>query len=134
MEPSHSQIFAGAEECHSCESGWTMYLGSPVDDDDDDGHSDDDEEEDEEEDNKAYDPEDESDDSMASDASSGPSHHYGYQWGNSEGGQVEEEAVETQEKDIEEKKVKKKEMALMDNKGEVQDEKVRENHWMGKRK
>ncbi|PPS08914.1 hypothetical protein GOBAR_AA11727 [Gossypium barbadense] len=46
MEPSN--IFGGAEECHSSESGWTMYIDA--------NH------------------EAETDDSMASDASSGPSH------------------------------------------------------------
>lgn len=72
----------GGEECHSSESGWTMYIGSPIDDDDD-GHSDDGDGEDN--DTQADDAEDESDDSMASDASSGPS-HYGNPWGNREGG------------------------------------------------
>lgn len=66
------------EECHSNESGWTMYIGSPRDedaqhcDDDDDNHS-------LEEDYYDYEAaaaqhcDVESDDSMASDASSGPS-------------------------------------------------------------
>lgn len=71
-----SQIFV-AEECHSSESGWTMYLGSPTQDDgggDDDEHSDDGDSSDGGgSDNKSYN--DDSDDSMASDASSGPSHH-----------------------------------------------------------
>ncbi|KAG8654253.1 hypothetical protein MANES_05G115400v8 [Manihot esculenta] len=31
-----SQLFGGAEECHSSESGWTMYLGSHIHGDDDD--------------------------------------------------------------------------------------------------
>ncbi|GMY26721.1 protein SOB FIVE-LIKE 2 [Fagus crenata] len=64
MESSQA-LAAAAEEHSGSESGWTMYIGSPiksendnykdipVDDDDDD----------------------ESDNSMASDASSGPSHH-----------------------------------------------------------
>jgi len=71
MEPPHE------EECHSNESGWTMYIGSPRDED---AHCDDDEQ-------KGYsleyydyeeaqaDPDVESDDSMASDASSGPSQY-----------------------------------------------------------
>ncbi|XP_020228662.1 uncharacterized protein LOC109809695 isoform X2 [Cajanus cajan] len=65
----------GAEECHSSESGWTMYIGSPVDDNDDgDNHkSDDDEHCTQARPQDDYD--DASDDSMASDASSGPSHH-----------------------------------------------------------
>ncbi|KAK7411292.1 hypothetical protein VNO78_02725 [Psophocarpus tetragonolobus] len=80
MEPHHV-VLGGEEECHSNESGWTMYIGSPrddealhCDDDDDEGNGD----------GLGYDydegaqadPDDvESDDSMASDASSGPSHH-----------------------------------------------------------
>ncbi|XP_022921474.1 uncharacterized protein LOC111429737 isoform X2 [Cucurbita moschata] len=75
MEPS--QMFGVSEECHSSESGWTMYIGSPAAAD---GSSDvdtgaaSDEEEDEE--HKGYYDinQDDSDDSMASDASSGPSH------------------------------------------------------------
>ncbi|XP_022987931.1 uncharacterized protein LOC111485335 isoform X2 [Cucurbita maxima] len=74
MEPS--QMFGVSEECHSSESGWTMYIGSPAAAD---GSSDVDtgaasDEEDEE--HKGYYDinQDDSDDSMASDASSGPSH------------------------------------------------------------
>nr|GMC75357.1 acidic leucine-rich nuclear phosphoprotein 32 family member B-like [Ipomoea batatas] len=67
MESSH--VYGGSEECHSNESGWTMYIGSPTTDD-------------YEEDNlnsnnvngDSYEEEENSDDSMASDASSGPSH------------------------------------------------------------
>ncbi|GMI76758.1 hypothetical protein HRI_001345100 [Hibiscus trionum] len=68
-----SEICGGNEECHSSESGWTMYIGSPGGG----GTS-----EDEEEDDGGYGDETEggnheavvdSDDSMASDASSGPS-------------------------------------------------------------
>ncbi|XP_047325546.1 protein SOB FIVE-LIKE 1-like [Impatiens glandulifera] len=69
----------GEEECYSCESGWTMYIGSPISDDDDDD-DDDNEEQDEKHDDDEEDGhrrgakrEDESDDSMASDASSGQS-------------------------------------------------------------
>ncbi|KAG8475830.1 hypothetical protein CXB51_032771 [Gossypium anomalum] len=71
-----SKIYGGIEECHSSESGWTMYIGSPIHggDDSGDGHS---EKADDEGvygvDNHA-DEEADSDDSMASDASSGPSH------------------------------------------------------------
>ncbi|KAG4392501.1 hypothetical protein AAZX31_04G144300 [Glycine max] len=75
MEPP---MLGVEEECHSNESGWTMYIGSPRDedaqhcDDDDDNHS-------LEEDYYDYEAaaaqhcDVESDDSMASDASSGPS-------------------------------------------------------------
>ncbi|KAL2542806.1 hypothetical protein Adt_03784 [Abeliophyllum distichum] len=70
-----SKIVEGNEECSSNESGWTTYIASPVNEHEDDVN---DEEEDEEGtfDRKAgaRDSEDrESDDSMASDASSGPS-------------------------------------------------------------
>ncbi|TYI51947.1 hypothetical protein E1A91_D12G211400v1 [Gossypium mustelinum] len=36
-----SKIYGGIEECHSSESGWTMYIGSPIHggDDSGDGHS-----------------------------------------------------------------------------------------------
>ncbi|KAB1212798.1 hypothetical protein CJ030_MR5G011898 [Morella rubra] len=79
-----SQMLGGTEECHSSESGWTMYIGSPTYDDDDsdenrhsaadgnDAGSDDDDDDDDDK-NEANRDED-SDDSMASDASSGPSH------------------------------------------------------------
>ncbi|KAL6994998.1 hypothetical protein U1Q18_005133, partial [Sarracenia purpurea var. burkii] len=72
-----SQIIGNAEECHSSESGWTMYIGSPIrsyehdeDDDDDNDNTDDNDDSDD----YCVKPEDDSDDSMASDASSGRSH------------------------------------------------------------
>ncbi|GFZ16774.1 suppressor of phytochrome b 5 [Actinidia rufa] len=75
MESSH--VFGVAEECHSCESGWTMYIASPIhtddDDDEDDGVYDDDHSV------KPEDDDHDSDDSMASDASSGLSHR-GNSW------------------------------------------------------
>ncbi|KAJ7943262.1 acidic leucine-rich nuclear phosphoprotein 32 family member B-like [Quillaja saponaria] len=68
------KVPGGAGECSGGESGWTTYIGSPFnqensnDDDDDeksvDIHENDDDNDDDEE----------TDDSMASDASSGPSH------------------------------------------------------------
>ncbi|XP_071927925.1 protein SOB FIVE-LIKE 3-like [Coffea arabica] len=78
-----SENIGGREECNSSESGWTMYIASPVhennpenddDDDDDDNYT-------ERKGYKDY-PSDDggdpaSDDSMASDASSGPSHQGG---------------------------------------------------------
>ncbi|PPD84856.1 hypothetical protein GOBAR_DD18216 [Gossypium barbadense] len=76
-----SKIYGGIEECHSSESGWTMYIGSPIHggDDSGDGHS---EKADDEGvygvDNHA-DEQADSDDSMASDASSASlqgKHHY----------------------------------------------------------
>ncbi|KAK7304213.1 hypothetical protein RJT34_15336 [Clitoria ternatea] len=80
MEPPHVML-GGAEECHSSESGWTMYIGSPIEED---AHCVDEENDDDDDNNRDYDydyegtqadPEVESDDSMASDASSGPSHY-----------------------------------------------------------
>ncbi|QCE13978.1 hypothetical protein DEO72_LG11g976 [Vigna unguiculata] len=78
MEPPHVMVGA-EEECHSNESGWTMYIGSPRDED---AHCYDKEEKgysldyDYENDAEA-DADVESDDSMASDASSGPSQYGG---------------------------------------------------------
>lgn len=73
MEPS--QVLGEAEKCiSSSESGWTMYIGSQIhhnggeDDDDNDFYFFTDKEVDKKNDNK----DNESDDSMASDASSGP--------------------------------------------------------------
>ncbi|KAL1824995.1 hypothetical protein ACET3Z_011773 [Daucus carota] len=66
MDTSNSQIFGGSqEECHSSESGWTMYIGSPEDDDDGDQV-----ENDVEDEYKGGGGDVESDDSMVSDASS----------------------------------------------------------------
>lgn len=68
-----SKIDEDNEDCSSNESGWTTYIASPEHDDDDE---DDAEDEDRTIDRKAdaHDSEEgESDDSMASDASSGPS-------------------------------------------------------------
>lgn len=73
-----------AEECSSSESGWTTYIASPMhenknhndDDDYDDDYDDDSGKQQEDETDHDGDRKDEegSDDSMASDASSGPSH------------------------------------------------------------
>lgn len=73
-----SQNFGGTEDCHSSESGWTMYIGSPMldDDDDDDGGDDSDEHSDDADDNTDA----STDDSMASDASSGPSQREHHCW------------------------------------------------------
>ncbi|GAV80211.1 hypothetical protein CFOL_v3_23672 [Cephalotus follicularis] len=76
-----SQILGVTEEYGSSESGWTMYIGSPVhgndscdaDDDhstDKQGHDHDNDDDYPDNDHNKY----ESDDSMASDASSGPRH------------------------------------------------------------
>lgn len=150
MKPS--QIFGGEEECESSESGWTMYIGSPIEDVDeelsDDGDNDDDD------DITQADPEVESDDSMASDASSGPSHNNQH-WGNGKGGyddlagfkkmigekyddglgKNENKTLENQRKG---EKVEKKKMIFIDGKSKspVQvgcNGKVRKNYWVGKR-
>ncbi|WVZ21266.1 hypothetical protein V8G54_008588 [Vigna mungo] len=75
MEPPHVRM-GGEEECHSNESGWTMYIGSPRDED---AHCDDKEEKgfsfDYDYEEAEADADVESDDSMASDASSGPSQY-----------------------------------------------------------
>lgn len=74
-------MLGSEEECHSNESGWTMYIGSPRDEDDTYCDGDDDEKNgdsfDYDYEGGQADPDVESDDSMTSDASSGPSHHYG---------------------------------------------------------
>ncbi|KAK9091011.1 hypothetical protein Sjap_024188 [Stephania japonica] len=94
---SSSQLFGGTEECSSTESGWTMYIASPMHHDDDGGHSDGegdyhadgDKDNDNDNDNGGgaakYDyghdgggNDDDTDDSMASDASSGPCHDLMY--------------------------------------------------------
>ncbi|KAG4929860.1 hypothetical protein JHK86_046821 [Glycine max] len=115
----------GAEGCHSSESGWTMYIGSPIDDA---GHS-----SDNDDNNKKGtqahpqdddDDDDESDDSMASDASSGPSHHHGFadfrrdaEEENDENKYcLEKKAGKTQHKQMEGKKVEKKGMLIVDSK------------------
>lgn len=83
MEPS--QIFGVSEECHSSESGWTMYIGSPADgssDADADAPSDHDDDDEDGRTKSCYaNHQDDSDDSMASDASSGPSHQQGHPFG-----------------------------------------------------
>lgn len=133
-----SQIIGGTEECQSSESGWTMYIGSPIDDDDDDS---DDDIGDNDDDNitqaEAEEDESESDDSMASDASSGPS-HYGNPWGNGLAGEEEHDDEKscivikkenkTRGKKIAERKVEKK---TPEHQGA---EKVRKNYWVEKRK
>ncbi|XP_022775916.1 uncharacterized protein LOC111317775 [Durio zibethinus] len=162
MEPS--KIFGGKEECHSSESGWTMYIGSPIqggdDDDDDNGHS--------EADDDAYagghadetyaNHEADSDDSMASDASSGPSHQGVQFHGNMEGGhgtsyfkhdEDEEEgncysdkkakkSVEKQKLGMKKKENKEeKEQMTFNAKGATTSRsgsKVRKSMWLGKRK
>lgn len=135
----------GAEECHSSESGWTMYIGSPIDDA---GHS-----SDNDDNNKKGtqahpqddDDDDESDDSMASDASSGPSHHHGFadfrrdaEEENDENKYcLEKKAGKTQHKQMEGKKVEKKGMLPVDSKDKSPVQgcgKVRKNYFVGKRK
>ncbi|XP_060183228.1 protein SOB FIVE-LIKE 2 [Lycium barbarum] len=76
-----SKLPGGTKECSSSESGWTMYIASPIhqyhhEDEDDD---DDDERTSRKRDKNLYDDDDDgedvgSDDSLVSDASSGPGH------------------------------------------------------------
>ncbi|KAJ4960844.1 hypothetical protein NE237_020754 [Protea cynaroides] len=77
-----SQLFGdNTEECSSSESGWTMYIGSPLhldDAQDDNGEADEDYDNDEyDDDDNGKEANDDSDDSMASDASTGPNHGEG---------------------------------------------------------
>lgn len=74
-----SENLGGTEECNSSESGWTIYIASPIHENDDD--SDDSYNSTERKGYKDYRSDDggdaASDDSLASDASSGPSHQGG---------------------------------------------------------
>ncbi|KAL5974451.1 hypothetical protein ACLOJK_031116 [Asimina triloba] len=82
MEPS--QLIGGTEECNSSESGWTMYIASPMHDvaltaaddegDSDDGDGGEDSDRDSDDEGCGNDDDNDSDDSMASDASSGKNH------------------------------------------------------------
>lgn len=80
-----SKILPGSEECSSSESGWTTYIASP-DLEHDEAENEDDDDEDDEDGSIGHQvfkkqEEADSDDSMASDASSGPSdqrYSYGY--------------------------------------------------------
>lgn len=70
-----------SEECGSSESGWTMYLASPMQEDDNEGDGEvEDGDDGGEDDNRAWsnkdEDDDDDDDSMASDASSGPAASY----------------------------------------------------------
>lgn len=85
MDPS--KMVDSKEECSSSNvSGWTMYIGSPVDDDRyeyEDDHSTNLQEDGNKKAGCVYDyGDDDSDDSIASDASSGPSHQE-LSWGSS---------------------------------------------------
>lgn len=141
-----SQVFGNAEECNSSESGWTMYIGSPITNDDhsDDGDKDDDGDDDGDHEHDVKHDEDghDSDDSMASDASSGPSHRQN-SWGNGkdEGKKkcsikkakdpVEKKGYEGKKKEKEEESVFAAKKASV---GVQSSEKVRKTSWFGKRK
>uniref|UniRef100_A0A1D1XNX9 Uncharacterized protein n=2 Tax=Anthurium amnicola TaxID=1678845 RepID=A0A1D1XNX9_9ARAE len=101
-----SQLVGGAEECSSSESGWTMYLASPMHD------ADEAEIEDEEGEDETYDDEEEDDhggggggnndddgDSLASDASSGPPHRTLSHKNGAGGGALPKEDDEEEEDD-----------------------------------
>ncbi|CAL0307161.1 unnamed protein product [Lupinus luteus] len=136
MEPYN--IFGSGEECHSSESGWTMYIGSPTyDDDGEDIDNGDDEgtipvNDLEQEDH-------ESDDSMASDASSRPRGNNGLpdfvQVGEEE--KLEKKEKKIQEKHLDSKREEKKEKITIDEKGKAPVQcngKVKKNYLVGKRK
>ncbi|KAF5934044.1 hypothetical protein HYC85_030215 [Camellia sinensis] len=139
MESSHN--CGDAEECHSSESGWTMYIGSPIntdDDDDDDSRDDEDDNVGDYKEHNSVKHEDESDDSMASDASSGPSHR-GHSWGNGKEHQVEKKGKKPVEKSGNARRKQEKEKSVFDAKGanvgtQSGGDKVRKNSWFGKRK
>lgn len=79
---SFKQIWGSAEGCSSSESGWTMYIASPMQEDaagcsnENDGYHDNIYAENRRKKQGAKVDEEESDDSMASDASSGPIHYH----------------------------------------------------------
>ncbi|KAK2367918.1 protein SOB FIVE-LIKE [Trifolium repens] len=77
MEQPHHMFLGGEEECQSSESGWTMYIGSPIKDGN--FYDDDDDEVDFYQGINQITQGDagieSDDDSMVSDASSGPSHY-----------------------------------------------------------
>ncbi|CAI9096372.1 OLC1v1032503C1 [Oldenlandia corymbosa var. corymbosa] len=79
-----SNNIGDTEECSSNESGWTMYIASPIQEDNPDDDDDDDSNHESGTERREYKDfyyddggDGESDDSMASDASSGPSHQGG---------------------------------------------------------
>ncbi|KAL3510945.1 hypothetical protein ACH5RR_030346 [Cinchona calisaya] len=77
-----SENLGGSEECSSSESGWTMYIASPIhdnnpEDDDEEGNDNSTERKEYKDFQEDGGGDAESDDSMASDASSGPSHQGG---------------------------------------------------------
>ncbi|XP_022974149.1 uncharacterized protein LOC111472737 [Cucurbita maxima] len=126
-----SQNVGVSEECHSSESGWTMYIGSPVDDSSD-GDEDDDVEYGK---NKGFhaNHQDDSDDSMASDASSGPSHQPDHPFAGH--GSMKHQKPLMEKHRAERKEVKDK-LVLVGQKpkSSVQSSsKVRKSIWMGKR-
>ncbi|XP_019436129.1 PREDICTED: uncharacterized protein LOC109342636 [Lupinus angustifolius] len=135
MEPYN--IFGSGEECHSSESGWTMYIGSPTYDDDGEDIDNGDDEgiipvNDLKEDH-------ESDDSMASDASSRPKGNNGLSHflQVAEEEKLEKKEKKIQEKHIEGKREEKKERVTIDGKGKVPvkcNSKVRKNYLVEKMK
>ncbi|KAK1388040.1 Suppressor of phytochrome b 5 [Heracleum sosnowskyi] len=135
MDSSNSQIFGGSqEECHSSESGWTMYIGSPIDDDDND-----------EVENDVEDQyykgggggDVESDDSMVSDASSAMAANmhntYMHQKQVKEDEKKNSRKGKKVEKDGNEGKKKEKESTNMNVAPAQSGNKVRRN-WLGKKK
>ncbi|KAJ8752419.1 hypothetical protein K2173_004055 [Erythroxylum novogranatense] len=134
-----SKIFGSKEECNSCESGWTMYIGSPIYGDDVDACSD--EAANKNEGNRRnYNHAEESDDSMASDASSGPSHqgtaHFKHEEAEVEGNRFERKAKKSmvfKEKAKGRRSDEMVEVAKRVNPATQNGSKVRKNNRMGKR-
>ncbi|GMY15431.1 rRNA biogenesis protein rrp36-like [Fagus crenata] len=145
-----SQMFGDTEECQSSESGWTMYIGSPIYGGDDDGHSDDDDRNDGDDDGETdanhNENDDDSDDSMASDASSGPSHQGVLPCGSGLALFKHKEVENYDKKSNKQQKEKQKAQKIKEEKDETtfmpkkavapaqSGSKVRKNIWMGKRK
>ncbi|XP_020239258.1 uncharacterized protein LOC109818238 [Cajanus cajan] len=148
MEPPHVMLGSSEEECHSNESGWTMYIGSPRDEDD--AHCGDEENDrsmDYDYEGAQADPDAESDDSMASDASSGPSHYgtinpLGNGFTNFEPKEeVESDHKASKSKVEEERVVEKNETLFINSQGKAPHQvqngskvKVNKNHRVGNRK
>ncbi|KZV27502.1 ATPase family AAA domain-containing protein 2 [Dorcoceras hygrometricum] len=116
-----SKILEDTEECSSNESGWTMYIASPVhelgyDDYEDEEYCSTDEQIYERDGAGREDGDVDSDDSMASDASSGPSYQgqsygfrgFGHAWNKSQNKHVDEKNhKQEEEKHFKQKKAAK---------------------------
>lgn len=141
-------MFGNAEECNSSESGWTMYICSPITNEDDevdrgdriDGGDFKNDDDDVHDHVKHDEVEHDSDDSMASDASSGPSHRQESRGNGKDEGKIS--SSKKKAKDPVGKNGKKQEKeegsgfttAKGASFGVQSSEKVGKNTWFGKRK